>query len=110
MEFHADQEAVRILGNSINFSRLGQAAPGRPGAGRAAGRGSCLGATAQEGGRRHGLSYSTDVSVCIGARIRDPGKTRRWSGILRWECYRFWYSFSGQNRAFRGREAGTDAR
>ena len=26
MGFHADQEAVRILGNSINFSRLGQAA------------------------------------------------------------------------------------
>jgi nitrite reductase (cytochrome c-552) len=25
MGFHADQEAVRILGNSINFSRLGQA-------------------------------------------------------------------------------------
>ncbi len=26
MGFHADQEAVRILGNSINYSRLGQAA------------------------------------------------------------------------------------
>jgi nitrite reductase (cytochrome c-552) len=26
MGFHADQEAVRILGNAINFSRLGQAA------------------------------------------------------------------------------------
>jgi nitrite reductase (cytochrome c-552) len=26
MGFHADQEAVRILGNSINFSRLGEAA------------------------------------------------------------------------------------
>lgn len=26
MGFHADQEAVRILSNSINFSRLGQAA------------------------------------------------------------------------------------
>lgn len=26
MGFHADQESVRILGNSINFSRLGQAA------------------------------------------------------------------------------------
>ena len=26
MGFHADQEAARILGNSINFSRLGQAA------------------------------------------------------------------------------------
>ena len=26
MGFHADQEAIRILGNSINFSRLGQAA------------------------------------------------------------------------------------
>jgi nitrite reductase (cytochrome c-552) len=26
MGFHADQEAVRILGNSINFSRLGQGA------------------------------------------------------------------------------------
>jgi nitrite reductase (cytochrome c-552) len=26
MGFHADQEAVRILGNSVNFSRLGQAA------------------------------------------------------------------------------------
>ncbi len=26
MGFHADQEAVRILGNSINFSRLGQSA------------------------------------------------------------------------------------
>ena len=26
MGFHVDQEAVRILGNSINFSRLGQAA------------------------------------------------------------------------------------
>ena len=26
MGFHADQEAVRILGNSINFSRLGHAA------------------------------------------------------------------------------------
>ena len=26
------------------------------------------------------------------------------------DCYRFCYSFSGQNRAFWGREAGTDAR
>jgi len=26
MGFHADQEAVRILGNSINFSRIGMAA------------------------------------------------------------------------------------
>jgi nitrite reductase (cytochrome c-552) len=26
MGFHADQEAIPILGNSINFSRLGQAA------------------------------------------------------------------------------------
>jgi nitrite reductase (cytochrome c-552) len=26
MGFHADQEAVRILGNSVNFSRLGMAA------------------------------------------------------------------------------------
>jgi nitrite reductase (cytochrome c-552) len=26
MGFHADQEAVRILGNSINFSRLGLSA------------------------------------------------------------------------------------
>ncbi|HET9451011.1 MAG TPA: ammonia-forming cytochrome c nitrite reductase subunit c552 [Aggregicoccus sp.] len=32
MGFHADQEAVRILGNSINFSRLGQNAL-RPGGG-----------------------------------------------------------------------------
>ena len=26
------------------------------------------------------------------------------------DCYRFCYRFSGQKRAFRGREAGTDAR
>jgi nitrite reductase (cytochrome c-552) len=26
MGFHADQEAVRILGNSVNYSRLGQSA------------------------------------------------------------------------------------
>jgi nitrite reductase (cytochrome c-552) len=32
MGFHADQEAVRILSNSINFSRLGQNAL-RPGGG-----------------------------------------------------------------------------
>ena len=25
------------------------------------------------------------------------------------DCYRFCYSFSGQNRAFWGKEAGTDA-
>jgi nitrite reductase (cytochrome c-552) len=26
MGFHADQEAARVLGNAINFARLGQAA------------------------------------------------------------------------------------
>jgi hypothetical protein len=38
---------------------------------------------------------------------------RRWGTVgIRYmlDCYRFCYSFSGQKRAFWGKEAGTDAR